>query len=212
MIEMPTKKKLDYKKEFPDLYKPSLKEPTIIKIPKMMFFMIDGTGDPNTSDEYKEVVQLLYNISYALKMKVIKKETPSKDYVVPPLEGLWYMPKMEEWSMDEKDKWEWTMMIRIPDFVKDSQIKKAMKILKETKNPDSFSKLRYEQYDEGTCVQIMYLGPYDEEPPTIKKIHQFAKKNGYNLNGHHHEIYLSDPRRVEPERLKTILRHPIIKI
>ncbi|MHA1560914.1 MAG: GyrI-like domain-containing protein [Promethearchaeota archaeon] len=209
---MPTKKKLDYKKEFPDLYKPSLKEPTIIKIPKMMFFMIDGTGDPNTSDEYKEVVQLLYNISYALKMKVIKKETPSKDYVVPPLEGLWYMPKMEEWSMDEKDKWEWTMMIRIPDFVKDSQIKKAMKILKETKNPDSFSKLRYEQYDEGTCVQIMYLGPYDEEPPTIKKIHQFAKKNGYNLNGHHHEIYLSDPRRVEPERLKTILRHPIIKI
>ena len=209
---MQAKKKLDYKKEFPDLYKPSLKEPTIIKIPKMMFFMIDGTGDPNTSEEYKEIVQLLYNISYALKMKVIKKETPSKDYVVPPLEGLWYMPKMEEWSMDEKDKWEWTMMIRIPDFVKDSQIKKAMKILKETKNPSSFSKLRYEQYNEGICVQIMYLGPYDEEPPTIKKMHQFAEKNGYNLNGHHHEIYLSDPRRVEPERLKTILRQPIIKI
>ncbi len=209
---MPAKKKLDYKKEFPDLYKPSLKEPVIIKIPKMMFFMIDGTGDPNTSEDYKEIVQLLYNISYTLKMKVIKKETPSKDYVVPPLEGLWYMPKMEEWSMDEKDKWEWTMMIRIPDFIKDSQIKKALKILKETKNPSSFSKLRYEQYDEGTCVQIMYLGPYDEEPPTIKKIHQFAEKNGYNLNGHHHEIYLSDPRRVEPERLKTVLRQPIIKI
>ncbi|MHA1473909.1 MAG: GyrI-like domain-containing protein [Promethearchaeota archaeon] len=209
---MPAKKKLDYKKEFPDLYKPSLKEPVIIKIPKMMFFMIDGTGDPNTSEDYKEIVQLLYNISYTLKMKVIKKETPSKDYVVPPLEGLWYMPKMEEWSMDEKDKWEWTMMIRIPDFIKDSQIKKALKILKETKNPKSFSKIRYEQYDEGTCVQIMYLGPYDEEPPTIKEIHQFAEKNGYNLNGHHHEIYLSDPRRVEPERLKTILRQPIIKI
>jgi len=208
---MPAIKKLDYKKEFPDLYKPSLKEPAIIKIPKMMFFMIDGTGDPNTSEDYKEIVQLLYNISYTLKMKVIKKETPSKDYVVPPLEGLWYMPKMEEWSMDEKDKWEWTMMIRIPDFIKDTQIKKAMKILKETKNPSSFSKLRCEQYEEGTCVQIMYLGPYDEEPPTIKKIHQFAEKNGYNLNGHHHEIYLSDPRRVEPERLKTILRQPIIK-
>jgi len=87
-----------------------------------------------------------------------------------------------------------------------------MKILKETKNPPSFSKLRYEQYDEGSCVQIMYLGPYDDEPPTIKKMHQFAKENGYNLNGHHHEIYLSDPRRVDPEKLKTILRQPIIKI
>ncbi len=208
---MPTKKKLDYKKEFPDLYKPSLKTPIILKIPKMMFFMVDGTGDPNTSEEYKDVVQILYNISYTLKMKVIKKETPSKDYVVPPLEGLWYMPKMDEWSMEDKDKWQWTMMIRIPDFIKDVQIKKAMKILKETKNPIFFSKLRYEQYNEGTCVQIMYLGPYDEEPPTIKKMHQFAKENGYNLNGHHHEIYLSDPRRVEPERLKTVLRQPIIK-
>ena len=92
---MPVKKKLDYKKEFPDLYKPSLKTPIIIKIPEMMFFMIDGIGDPNTSEEYKDAVQVLYNISYTLKMKVIKKETPSKDYVVPPLEGLWYMPKME---------------------------------------------------------------------------------------------------------------------
>ena len=208
---MPAKKKLDYKKEFPDLYKPSLKTPVIIKIPEMMFFMIDGIGDPNTAQEYKDAVETLYNISYALKMKVIKKETPSKDYVVPPLEGLWYMPKMEKWSMEDKTKWEWTMMIRIPDFVKDSQIKKAMKIVKETKNPPSFSKLRYELYNEGICVQIMYLGAYDEEPPTIKKIHQFAEKNGYNLNGHHHEIYLSDPRRVEPERLKTILRQPIIK-
>lgn len=208
---MPAKKKLDYKKEFPDLYKPSLKTPTIIKIPEMTFFMVDGTGDPNTADEYKDAVQILYNISYALKMKVIKKETPSKDYVVPPLEGLWYIPNMEEWSMEEKDKWQWTMMIRIPDFIKESQIKKAMKILKETKNPKSFSKLRFEQYDEGTCVQIMYVGPYDEEPPTIKKIHRFAEKNGYDLNGHHHEIYLSDPRRIEPERLKTILRQPIIK-
>ena len=208
---MPAKKKLDYKKEFPEIYKPSLKTPTIIKIPKMTYFMIDGTGDPNTSEEYKDIVQILYNISYTLKMKIIKKETPDKDYVVPPLEGLWYMPKMDEWSMEDKEKWQWTMMIRIPDFIEDTQIKKALKILKETKNPSFFSKLRYEQYDEGTCVQIMYLGPYDEEPPTIKKMHQFAEKNGYILNGHHHEIYLSDPRRIEPERLKTILRQPIIK-
>ena len=208
---MPAKKKLDYKKEFPEIYKPSLKTPTIIKIPEMTYFMIDGTGDPNTSEEYKDIVQILYNISYTLKMKIIKKETPDKDYVVPPLEGLWYMPKMDEWSMEDKEKWQWTMMIRIPDFIEDTQIKKALKILKETKNPSFFSKLRYEQYDEGTCVQIMYLGPYDEEPPTIKKMHQFAEKNGYILNGHHHEIYLSDPRRIEPERLKTILRQPIIK-
>ncbi len=209
---MSAKKKLDYKKEFPDLYKPSLKTPTIIKIPEMTFFMVDGTGDPNTSEEYKNTVQILYNISYTLKMKVIKKETPDKDYVVPPLEGLWYMPKMDEWSMEDKDKWQWTMMIRIPDFIEDTQIRKALKILKETKNPSSFSKLRYEKYNEGTCVQIMYLGPYDDEPPTIKKIHQYAEKNGYNLNGNHHEIYLSDPRRIEPKRLKTILRQPIIKI
>ena len=208
---MPVKKKLDYKKEFPDLYQPSLKTQAIIKIPEMMFFMIDGIGDPNTSKEYKDAVQTLYNISYTLKMKVIKKETPSKDYIVPPLEGLWYIPNMKEWSMEGKDKWQWTMMIRIPDFIKDSQIKKAMNILKESKTLSSFSKLRYEQYNEGTCVQIMYLGAYDDESPTIAKLHKFAKEKGYSLEGKHHEIYLSDPRKVEPERLKTILRQPIIK-
>ena len=208
---MPAAKKLDYKKKFPEFYKPSIKEPIIVDVPKMNFFMISGVGDPNTSQDYKDAISALYAVSYALKMKIIKKKTPSKDYVVPPLEGLWFMDNMENWSMDDKNKWEWTMMIRFPDFIKKEQISQAIKIAKETKNPSSISKLRHESYSEGLSVQIMYVGPYDEEPSTIKRIHKFAEDQGYILDGKHHEIYLSDVRKVAPEKLKTILRQPIRK-
>ncbi|MHA1729768.1 MAG: GyrI-like domain-containing protein [Promethearchaeota archaeon] len=206
---MVTIKKIDYKKQFPKLYKPSAKEPSILMIPEMNFFMVDGKGDPNTAQEYQDAIETLYSVSYALKMKIIKKQTPDKDYVVPPLEGLWHIPKMENWSMDGKEMWEWTMMMRIPDFVIEPNIKKAMKILKETKNPVSLPKLRYEKYNEGLVLQIMYFGPYDDEPPIIAKLHKFAEDNGYILDGKHHEIYLNDPRRTKPERLKTVLRQSI---
>jgi hypothetical protein len=215
MKDMPTAKKttkkIDYKKEFPDLYNPSAKECTLITIPPMKYFMLDGKGDPNISQEFQDAMPVLYGASFTLKMKEIKKKTPTNDYVVPPLEGLWYMPNMSEWSMDAKSKWLWTLMIRIPDFAMEDQLKRTVDALKQKLDLVSLPKLRIETYNEGLCVQIMHIGPYDAEPPTIAKMHKFAKDNGYKLDGKHHEIYLGDPRKGNPEKVKTVLRQPISK-
>jgi hypothetical protein len=202
--------KLDYKKQFPQYYRPK-KKPVILDIPEMNYFMIDGKGDPNTSKEYQAAVECLYAASYTLKMKIVKKNNPENDYVVPPLEGLWYMDKMEDWSMDNKEDWLWTMMIRIPDFVSEEQIRKSIELTKELKDPVALSKLYHEKYNEGSVVQIMYLGSYADEGPTIKLMHDYANDEGYRLNGKHHEIYLGDPRKTAPEKLKTVIRQPITK-
>ena len=202
--------KLDYKKQYPQYYRPK-KKPGIIEIPEMNYFMIDGMGDPNTSKKYQAAVECLYAVSYTLKMKIVKKNNPEDDYVVPPLEGLWYMDKMEDWSMDNKEDWLWTMMIRIPDFVSEELIKRSIEITKETKDPVALPKLYYKKYTESTVVQIMYLGAYADEGPTIKMMHNHAEGEGYRLNGKHHEIYLGDPRKVAAEKLKTVIRQPITK-
>ncbi len=214
MIKMPANTKntkIDFKKKYPKLYKPSAKEPMIVEVDEQNFFMIDGIGNPNENIKYQEALEALYGAAFTLKMKVVKKQNPKNDYVVPPLEGLWYMDKMEEWSMDEKDKWEWTMMIMIPDFVKKDQIKKALEILKETKNPVAFSKLYHKKYKDGLVAQIMHIGPYNDEPPTVEKLHKYIEDQGYILDGLHHEIYLSDPRKAKPEKMKTVIRQPIKK-
>ncbi len=201
--------KLDLKKKFPKLYNPSAKSPVILAIPPMKFFMIDGKGNPNTAQEYKDAVETLYNVSYMLKMKVVKVKSNTRDYTVPPLEGLWYMDDMNKFKADNKEEWKWTMMIRIPDHVSDSEIAKGLELTKKLKDPPLFDKLRVEDYDEGTVVQILYFGAYSEEHDTIVSLHTYAKEHNYQLRGHHHEIYLSDPRRTKPERLKTVLRQPI---
>jgi hypothetical protein len=199
--------KLDYKIAFPELYYASSDvEP--ITVPTMNFFMVDGKGNPN-SPEFQDVMSLLYGVSYTLKMGLKKKG--GKEYVVPPLEGLWYMYNMAEWSMDTKEKWEYTMMIRVPDFITQQQVKDAMQTFKDKKNPPGFERLYYKTYIEGLSVQILHIGPYDAEPPTIQKMHRYAKENGYVLDGKHHEIYLGDPRRTAPEKLKTVLRQPVRK-
>jgi len=201
-----TAKKIDYKKQFPLLYNPS-KEPHVLDIPEMKFFMVKGSGYPVDNPEYQEAMTLLNGVSFTLKMKVMKPA--GKDYTVPPLEGLWYMDDMSRWSMDNKDKWKWTMMIRIPDFVTEAQEKKALKLFKENKNPPGFDKLNIESYKEGTVVQVLYTGSYSEEGPTIARMHEYAEEKGYVLVGHHHEIYLSDPRRTKPEKLRTVIRQPV---
>lgn len=207
-----SKKKVDLRKEFPDLYNPSSKEGTIIDIPEMNFLMIDGKGDPNTSQEYKDAVGTLYACSFGLKMD-FKKKAGGRDYVVPPLEGLWWVPNMEEFSIQKKDEWLWTSMIRVPDFVPESEVEKAIKMVKDNKREKapSIDKLRFEKYNEGLCVQILYFGPYADEGPTIANLHQYARDNGYELRGKHHEIYFGDPRRTKPERLRTVIRQPIKK-
>ena len=204
-------KKIDIKKQFPEQYNPPIK-PQIIDIPKIWYFMVDGEGYPGDNPLYQEAMQLLYGASYTLKMSVMKPK--GKDYVVPPLEGLWWANDMTVFSesfMERKSEWKWTSMIRIPDFVTEEEIKKALNLFEEKKNPPSFHKLRYEHYEEGTVVQVLYFGPYSEEGPVIENMHKYAESEGYSLHRKHHEIYLSDPRRTKPERLRTVIRQPITK-
>ena len=206
---MAAPKKIDFKKKFPLLYSAKVNKPVMVEVPPMKFYMVDGHGDPNSSQEYKKAIETLYAVAYTLKMKIVKKKTPSKDYVVPPLEGLWYMDNMTNWSMDTKDDWDWTMMIRIPDFVSEKNITLAIEMATELKNPPAIKKLQVESYEEGQAAQILHIGAYDDEPPTIIQLHEFIAAEGFELSGKHHEIYLSDPRRVKPEKLKTIIRQPV---
>ena len=200
--------KLDLKKEFKHLYKPSAREVSVVDVAEMKFLMIDGVGDPNTAPEYQEAMEALYAVSYTLKFK-IKKGEAAVDYVVMPLEGLWWTEDMSEFSTIDKDAWEWTAMIVQPDFVTRELVDEVVQEVREKKNPAALSKVRFESYHEGLSVQILHIGPYSEEGPTIEKLHAFAESNGYQLRGKHHEIYLSDPRRTAPEKWKTVIRQPV---
>lgn len=204
--------KIDLKKEKKELYNPSIKEVSIVNVPKMNFLMIDGQGDPNTSKEYHDAMETLFPVSY--KTKFLSKKEKSQDYVVMPLEGLWWVDNMEDFSIEDKSSWKWTVMIRQPDFITKSIINKAMGEVEEKKNPAALSKIRFESLNEGISAQIMHIGPYLEEGPTVEKLHSFIHENGYEFDGSrpgekHHEIYLSDMRRTKPERLRTIIRQPI---
>jgi hypothetical protein len=201
---------LDYKKELKHLYRPSAKAFVVIDVPPMNFLMIDGHGDPNTAREYQEAVEALYAVAYALKF--MSKKEKEMDYVVPPLEGLWWAEHMEAFTTADKSAWDWTMMIMQPEWVTQDMFEKALKQVEKKKDLPALSKLRLEAYHEGLSVQILHIGPYDAEAPTIAGMHAFAAENGYQLAGKHHEIYLGDPRRVAPEKLKTVLRQPVRKI
>jgi hypothetical protein len=200
-------KKVDLKKEFKNLYNPSSKEIEIVKVPMMNFLMIDGIGDPNTSKAYSDSIETLYSVSYSIKF-ILKKEKEI-DYVVMPLEGLWWAEDMGQFSTKNKDKWKWTSMIMQPDFVDKKVFEMAFEQVKIKKNLLMLSKIRFQSFNEGLSVQIMYIGPYSSETPTIEKLHKFVKESGHNLRGKHHEIYLSDPRKTAPEKIKTIIRQPI---
>ena len=202
--------KLDLKKELNHLYQPSAKNPVILDVPAMTFLMLDGEGDPNTSPVYQAVVEALYGVSYTLKFQSKKQ---GRDYVVMPLEGLWWGTPMGQHRFTEEDKakFKWTMMIAQPDFITEAMVGVAIQEARHKKGLENLDKLRFEIFEEGTVVQILYFGPYNDEGPTIERLHQFAADQGYQLRGKHHEIYLNDPRRTAPEKLKTVLRHPIEK-
>jgi len=201
--------KIDFKKELKHLYRPSAKEFAVVDVPPMNFLMIDGHGDPNTAQEYKDAVEALYGVAY--KLKFMSKREKELDYVVPPMEGLWWVESMEEFTTEDKSAWDWTMMIMQPEWITQEMFEEALKEVKKEKNPPALSKLRLEAYREGLAVQIMHTGPYDAEGPTIARMHAFIDENGYAPAGRHHEIYLGDPRKVAPEKLKTVLRQPIRK-
>lgn len=198
--------KRDYKKELKHLYGPSKKEFSVVDVPPMNFLMIDGHGDPNDNPDFQEGMEALYGVAYTIKFAL---KPQGIEYVVPPSESLWWMEDMSEFSLETKDRWQWTLMIMQPDEVTQEIVAAAQGELARKKDPPALSKLRYERYHEGLSVQIMYLGAYADEGPTIARMHEFIRENGYDFNGKHHEIYLGDPRRTAPEKLKTVIRQPV---
>ncbi len=200
-------KKIDYKKELKHLYRPSRASIKTVDVPRMNFLMIDGHGDPNTAKEYSDAVEALYAVSYALKF-MVKKGELEIDYGVMPLEGLWWVDDMSQFDINDKTNWKWTSMIMQPEYVTQDLFTAACERVKK-KNPVSLPKVRFESFCEGKAVQIMHIGPFSEEGPTVERVHEFIRDNGYSEAGRHHEIYLSDIRKAAPEKWKTVIRQPI---
>lgn len=204
----------DFKKEYREFYLPKAK-PEIIRIPSMNFIAVDGSGDPNEEGgEYKEAVGLLYAVAYTIKMS--KKGSHQIegyfDYVVPPLEGFWRQDGVNGIDYNHKEKFRWISVIRVPDFVSRNDFEWALKEAEEKKKQD-FSKVKLMSFEEGLTVQCMHYGPFDDEPATVAMMNEFIESQGYvsdfSDERMHHEIYLSDPRRTAPEKLKTVIRHPV---
>jgi hypothetical protein len=204
--------KIDFKKELKELYNPPGTKFSLVEVPAMNFVMIDGAGDPNTSQEYQEAIESLYSISYTAKF-MLKKEK-AIDYGVLPLEGLWWTEDMTRFSPNNKDSWKWTAMIMQPEFITEDLFKRALEQAGKKKNLPALSNARFQSFHEGLSAQIMYTGPFADEGPTIEKMHSYIKENGYVFAGavqKHHEIYLSDFRRTAPQKLKTVIRQPVMK-
>jgi len=206
----------DYKKEYKEFYLPPRK-PGIVDVPEMHFIAVRGQGDPNEADgAYQEAMGLLYGIAYTIKMsrKGDHRIEDYFDYVVPPLEGFWWQDSVQGVDYAHKEAFHWISLLRLPDFVTKQEFDWAVAEATRKKKID-FSKAEYLTYHEGLCVQCMHIGPYDSEPATVQAMHAFAEKEGYAIDisdvRYHHEIYLSDARKVSPEKLKTVIRHPIRK-
>lgn len=207
----------DYKKEYKEFYMPKNK-PCIVEVPEMNYIAVRGKGNPNVEgSEYKASIGLLYGIAFTIKMskKGNHKIEGYFDYVVPPLEGFWWQESDNNTlgiDYNHKEDFQFISVIRLPDFVTKEDFEWAVREATEKKKTD-YSKVEYLTYDEGLCVQCMHIGPYDDEPETIRIMHNYMEEQGYTLDitdkRLHHEIYLSDARRVAPERLKTVIRHPI---
>jgi len=190
------------------LYSPSAKAVVKTDVPSFNFLKIDGKGDPNTSESFQTAVESLFALSYMLKFKK-KSESQDLDFVVMPLEVLWWADDMDAFLTGKKDQWEWTCMIHQPDFITQTDVENAKITVTTKKGIAEVNKVRFQPFHEGKSAQILYVGPYADEAPAIREIHVFIKDNGYQRDGFHHEIYLNDPRRTAQEKLKTIIRQPM---
>lgn len=199
--------KRDIKRELRDLYSASAKRIAEVDVPEFSFLMIDGEGDPNTSATYAQAVEALFTVSYTAKFTFRKTEA-AIDYTVMPLEGLWWADDWSVFSANDRSRWKWTMMIMQPDFLPHAFITDTMSRVAQTKNLPALGKMRLERFKEGPCAQILHVGPFTEEGPTIEKLHQHIDGAG-SRTGKHHEIYLSDIRRAAPSKWKTIIRQPM---
>ncbi len=197
---------IDLKKTLKPLYSPAAKTFETVEVPDMQFLMVDGHGNPNTAPAYTQAIEALYTVAYTLKF-TLKKEF-EKNYAVMPLEGLWWVPDMREFTAENKDAWDWTAMILQPPEVTPERFQDACAEAEKKKDLPALPKMRLEAYSEGLAAQILYFGPYADEGPTIQRLHAHIHEQGGTLHGKHHEIYLGDPRRADPAKLKTIIRQP----
>lgn len=204
----------DFKKEYKEFYLPKSR-PSIVTVPAMNFVAVRGQGDPNVEDgEYRRAINVLYGVAFTIKMskKGSHRIDGYFDYVVPPLEGFWWQDGVAGVDYAHKEDFKWISAIRLPDFVTKADLDWAVEEATRKKKAD-YSKAEFLTYDEGLCVQCMHVGPYDDEPGTVASMHEYMDSQGYSLDitdrRLHHEIYLSDARRVAPEKLKTVIRHPI---
>ncbi|MGE5680619.1 MAG: GyrI-like domain-containing protein [Bacillota bacterium] len=214
--------KIDFKKEFKELFNPPVSKVSVVDVPEMNFIMVDGKGDPNNSELFNDAVESLYSVAYSVKFSLkrqyskaslseasVTEDKAFPDYTVPPLEGLWWCgDNTGQFNIDDKETWKWTLMIMQPDFITPADIDSAVRNVSGKKKLESLRSIRFEKYKEGRTAQIMHIGPYADEAPSVKRLHCFIQENGYRLSGKHHEIYLSDPKKSKPEKMKTIIRQP----
>jgi hypothetical protein len=189
-----------------EFYNPPAGEVVLVELPPLKYIMLDGAGEPE-GESFQQAMSLLYNIAYTMKFR--SKRMLKKDYDMMAPEGLWWMKG--KFDMSKRDRWLWTLMILVPDFVTPNMFSEAVAEARSKKNPPGLDRARLETLDEGTAVQIMHIGPYSTEPESISKMDAYASGHGYKMVGKHHEIYLGDPRRAAPSKLKTVLRHPVAK-
>jgi hypothetical protein len=201
-------KKVDLKKDLNQLYQASPKEVTEVDVPTFKFLMVDGEGDPNCSPDYAQAVEALFSVSYTAKF-MVKKGPQELDYVVMPLEGLWWADELSAFTAHDRASWKWTMMIMQPGFVTDEVMQAAIAEVRKKKRLPGIDKLRAEEFIEGRGAQILHVGPFSEEGPTIARLHEYIDART-GRSGRHHEIYLSDIRRAAPEKWKTIIRQPML--
>jgi hypothetical protein len=199
--------KIDFKQKFKQYYSPKPGKPELVTPPKMQLLMVDGEGDPN-SEQFQEAVGALYSVIYTLKF-ARKKAGLGPDFSIGALEGLWSVRGGKMFEVGKREDWLWTLMIWLPDEISAADVAATVTELKVKKPNPALDKVRVDELDEGQCVQIMHVGPYATEPASVKIMADFAAAQGLSQNGRHHEIYLSDPRRAAPEKLRTILRHPV---
>ena len=199
------------------LYKAKTK-PEVIHVPKIHFVMVDGEGPPNTlkgsDNDFQKAMEILYGIVYTIKFWDKDHSCPPgyAQFTMAPVEALWWTKSGQEFDLKKPEDWKWTAMIRIPQFVKPEFFNKVVQECVDKKDSEDFRQARLESFHEGTCIQILHIGPYNKEQPTIERLNNFAVENDYKLTGKHHELYLGDPRRAAADKLKTILRHPVRKI
>lgn len=200
--------KIDFKKQDHPLYTAAANVASMVDVPAMNFLMIDGEGDPNSSKVYQEAVEALFSMAYALKFK-IKKGSEAIDFGVLPLEGLWWADDPQAFVAGRKAEWKWTLMIRQPDFITGEMVAETRAEILKKKQLSALNFMRFGNFTEGKCAQILHEGPFSEEGPTIERLHSFIQSNGLKLCGKHHEIYLSDVRKAAPEKWRTVIRQPV---